>query len=232
MNRIQKVCILILISMSVFFIYQKTKNTSYTITVIGDQTSLGINSYGIKDYSYIDYIQEDLKKTKEKIMINKDYISKDQNIKSILQTIKQTPNIKRTLSDTDLLILSLGTNDLVYALSLEDKKTPQKLKTITNNIHNQYKDLIQEIKKYYHNQIIIIGYYPLNTDDYYKNKGVKELNKQLKQINQITFIDTEYLLKDRQKYFLNPNSNYPNREAYQVIAQEIIKKTLEKKENI
>ena len=39
---------------------------------------------------------------------------------------------------------------------------------------------------------------------------------------EITYIDTYKLLSNKEKYFSNPNSYYPNKLGYQKIFQEII----------
>ena len=230
MNRLLKLCFLIIISLSVFFIYKDTKNSSYRVTILGDRESLGINSYGIKEYSYIDYIKEYLEEKKDKVTINKDYLEKDNTIKEVLSKLKDTPNLKRALYDTNILVISLGYNDYLYSLSLEEEITNSKLNQILLEIDNNYNELIDEIRKYYHNKIVVVGTLPKTNT--IKEIGTKEINKILKNNPEIIYIDTEELLKNRKKYFSNPKSIYPNNDGYIVISKEIIKKTLENKENI
>ena len=228
MKRLLKLLFLIMLSLSVYDIYNKNKNTNYVVTTIGDKLSLGINSYGIKDTSYIDYYKEELLKTKDKVEIMDKYSSPDKTIKETLEEIKNIPELKRVLYDTDILILTIGYNDLLYGLSLEENKNYNTLQKITEEIQKNYEKLIKEIRKYYHEEIIIIGYFESNTDDYYKNKGIELLNRELKSQEEITYIDTTFLTKKRTKYFSNPKSYYPNREGYDAIASKIIQKTLEK----
>ena len=232
MKRLIKLVVLLIISLSVFFIYNQTINSSYTITSIGDKLSLGYNSYGIKEYSYIDFIKEGYEKEKDKVNINQEYSSIDQTIKNTLNIIKNTPNIKKVLSDSNLLIITLGYNDLLVSISMEEEMSPSKLNKILEEIDKNYQELITEIKKYYHNDIVVVGYYSPNINDYYKEKGIQELNKILQNNQNIIYIDTNNLLKDREIYFQNPKSYYPNHYAYDSIAQKIIRKTLENKENI
>ena len=232
MKRLIKLVVLLIISLSVIFIYNQTNNSSYTITSIGDKLSLGYNSYGIKEYSYIDFIKEEYEKEKDKVNINQEYSSTDQTIKNTLNIMKNTPNIKKVLSDSNLLIITLGYNDLLVSISMEEEMSPSKLNKILEEINKNYQELITEIKKYYHNNIVVVGYYSPNINDYYKEKGIQELNKILQNNQNIIYIDTNNLLKDREKYFQNPKSYYPNHYAYDSIAQKIIRKTLENKENI
>ena len=55
MKKLLKLLFLIFIILSVFFIYIKTKDSKYTILSLGDNLSLGIDSYGMKGPSYIDF---------------------------------------------------------------------------------------------------------------------------------------------------------------------------------
>ena len=94
MNRPTKLLILILLSMSVLIIYNETNNRNYNILNIGDSISLGTNSYGIKDYSYIDYYKDYLENNKYKVIVNNNYSNKELSIKELLQEIKTSPSIK------------------------------------------------------------------------------------------------------------------------------------------
>lgn len=232
MTRKTKLLILLLLSLSVFIIYQETSHSMYQMTSIGDGLSLGINSYGSKDYGYIDYVEEELKKQNDKVVTNTDYSKKDQSLKSITTLIKQTPKIKKILSESDLLIITLGYNDLLYSLSIEESLTEQKFEKIMVEIKRNYEECIEEITKYYHNSIIVVGYCETNSTEKYKRKGILELNKILKENQKITYIDTQNLLKRDPNFFSNPNSYYPNRLGYYEISRKIIQKTLENQENI
>lgn len=223
MKKILKLLFLVIISLSVYFIYLKTNNKTYNFTSIGDNLSLGNDSFNIKNYSYVDYYIEYLKQTKEKVIVNKKYSNKTQTIKNVYLSMKES-DLKRIITDTDCLILTLGYNDLLEGLSLlEDKNNYKK---VIDEIKENFKLLIKEIRKYYHEEIIVIGYYKSNTDDYYINKGIKELNNILRNEN-VIYIDTYHALNNS-KYFSNPNSYYPNYKGYQRIYEEILRKDLQK----
>lgn len=226
MKKIIKLLILIILSLSVYFIYQQTKNKTITIMAIGDGLSLGINSYGIEEYSYLNYYKDYLEE--ENIILSNNYSKKDLTIKETIETIKNKASIKRDLREADKLFLNIGYNDLIFYLNLEDNITQSKYHKIIRNIEKDFENLIKEITKYYKNEIIVIGYYKSNKDDIYIEKGILDLNNYLKNNHKITYIDTYHILENRNKYFSNPNSNYPNNYGYQRIATKIIEKTLEK----
>ena len=226
MNRKIKLLTLIIMSMSVYFIYNITKNNTINIVSLGDFLTEGITSYGIKDYSYSDYLKLDLESNSIKINLNK-YSNKDMSIDKLLTLIKTTPKIKKDLKEAHILILNIGYNDLLYKLSITEDISIYKLNKIILDIENDYNELIKEIKKYYDNKIIVVGYYKTNSNDFYQNRGISMLNKVLNNEN-IIYIDTYNLDK---KYFNNPNSYYPNNYGYLEIAKKIIKK-LENMKNI
>ena len=215
-----KLLILLLLSLSVYFIHQKTKDTKETILVLGDYLSEGIDSYHSHTYTYIDYYKEYSNKQKVKII---NYSKKDLSLKELLNNLKMTPSLKKDLREANTLLLNLGYSDLVFKLSLEENKNLEK---IIEEIDSIYKELIQEIRKYYKERIMVIGYPSSYKEDYYLNQGIKELNKVLRKelLPTDIFINTYELLKEKEKYFSNPNSNYPNSLAYQIIGKEIINK--------
>ena len=218
MNRPIKLLILILLSLSVYFIYQLTKESNIQILSLGDGLSKGINSYTIVESSHLNYYEEYLKSKKIQVKVISDYSKEDLTIHELLELVKNNNYLKRDLMESHLLFITVGYNDLLYKLSLEDNISIPKLNKIIDEINIEYKELLKEIKKYYKNEIIIVGYPRTNKDDYYLNLGIRKLNRLL---NTNTFIDTYNLLNNGNKYFSNPNSYYPNRLGYKRIYEEI-----------
>ena len=228
MKKLFKLLFLIFIILSVFFIYIKTKDSKYTILSIGDNLSLGIDSYGIKGPSYIDFYKNYILKKKETVIKNDQYSRKDLTINALLQELKENNNLKKDLSSANILILTVGYNDLIYKINLNENINSDILKKEVQEIQKDYLNLLKEIRKYYKNKIVVIGYFASNKTDYYINTGIKELNKTLQSAKNITYIDTYDLLKPKRKYFSNKNSYYPNLQGYLRISKKIIIKTLEK----
>ena len=218
MNRPIKLLILIILSFSVYFIYQNTKESNIQILSLGDALSKGINSYTIVEYSHLNYYEDYLKSKNINVNIISNYSDENLTIHELLELVKNNNYLKRDLMESHLLFITIGYNDLIYKLSLEDDISIPKLNRIIDEINNEYKKLLSEIKKYYKNEIIIVGYPKSNKDDYYLNLGIRKLNRIL---NTNTFIDTYNLLNDRNKYFSNPNNFYPNRLGYEKIYEEI-----------
>ena len=224
MSRPIKLLILIILSLSVYFIYQNTKESNIQILSLGDGLSKGINSYTIVSYSHLNYYKDYLISKNIEVNVIDNYSDEDLTIHELLDLVRNNNYLKRDLMESHLLFITIGYNDLLYKLSLEEDISMPKLNRIIDEINSEYKELLIEIKKYYKNEIIIVGYPKSNKDDYYLNLGIRKLNRIL---NTNTFIDTYNLLNDKNKYFSNPNSFYPNRQGYERIYEEI-KKTLDK----
>lgn len=227
MKKIIKLLSLIIVSISVYFIYINNCNKNIRILNIGDGLSMGINSYGIDDYSYTDYYKEYLNKKNKKVEINNRYTAKDQSIKIFYAILRNNNEVKKDLISSHILIVCLGFNDLLYKISIEQNMNNNKLNKIVDEIDNNYNEMIKEIRKYYKEEIIVIGYYSPNIDNYYIDNGLRKLNRYLKNNKDIVYIDTYNEIKS-EKYLPNPGSYYPNNRAYQLIASKIIAKTLEK----
>ena len=158
-----KLLILIVLSLSVYFIYNYTNKTT-KILIVGDKQITKIKPTF----------------SNNKVIINNKYASKKLSTKDLLKKIKLERNIKRYLIESHYLILSIGYNDLVYDLSLEDNINNHHYNKITESIENDYNKLIKEIRKYYKNKIIVIGYSRSKKEDYYLNIGIRKLNQILK----------------------------------------------------
>ena len=232
MKKKLKLMILILLSFSVYFIYQETKNSNMKIMNIGEGLSQGINSYGIKDYSYVDYYKDYTQKQNQKIIINNTYSKKDITLEELLEKIKNDPKLKRDLRESHKLFINIGYNDLIYKMCLQERMNDSNFNIMMQEIKNDYNKLFKEIRKYYKNDIIVIGYYQSNKDEYYTNKGIRKINEILENNKEITYIDTYQLLSNRKKYFSNPNSYYPNSFGYDAIAKKIITKALDNSKKI
>ena len=228
MKKLLKLLLLIVVCSSVFYIYQNTKNSKYNIVNIGDELSISINSYGIKDYSPVSYYKNELLKTHKKVNINNKYSEYENSILLMLEKIKNDNYLKKILSSSNQVIITLGYNDLIYKLNVSDELNSSKFYKIIKEIELNYNNLIKEIRKYTQKEIIVILYPDTYKEDYYLKKGIVYLNQLLKNNKEITYIDTYDLLNDRKKYFSNPYSYYPNRYGYIEISREIIRKTLEK----
>lgn len=231
MNRKQKLLILILLSLSVYFVYQITNKKNFTYIVLGDSFSMGKNSYGGYTYGYEDYLLDYLKKEKEVQFIDF-YTSKNENINTLYNKFlkddievinNKSYNLKRILTESDIVTISIGLNDILYEYYIDKSvlKSQYKEDKLVDSIYKNFKNLMNEVIKYTSN-IYVLGYPERN--EY--SSLIKKINYKYKlycKNKKIEFVDTNNLL-NKWEYFDNTNTIFPNTKGYKKISQKIIKK--------
>ena len=222
------ILLIILIIPTIYIIYIFNNNHNINYTSLGDGYAQGINSYGIINYSYSDYLKDYLLDINKLGNYNNEFSYKNATINSLYNDIITNKhinnnNLKQLLRNTDILTLSIGLNDLLFKLSIEDNIK----KDIYKEIKYEYDLLIKEINKYYHKDIYVIGYYatPKVNHNY-----INELNKILKSNKKIIYINTAFINKNSNKYLLNSNNIYPNHQGYKEISNKLISKISKKLE--
>ena len=130
-------------------------------------------------------------------------------------------NIKHILTESSVIIMSIGLNDLLYKITLSNQKIST-INTIVDEVYDNLKNLLNEINKY-NDKLCIVGYYESNKYNYKINYAITKYNELIKNTKNITFIDTNSYLKDS-KYLENPYSYYPNTQGYQQIYSKILSK--------
>lgn len=238
-SRKTKLLILIVMSLSVFFIYKATNHHNITYTVIGDTISTGIDCYGQRDYGYSDYIKDYLTDINKLKSYSNEYTQEDMTIDSLYNTLlspekmsenDKKSNLKTILRDSDYITLSIGLNDLLYKLSLTADFTEENLDLIITEIAQSFNNLIDEIRKVYNQEIFVIGYYDINKDNKFLQLAIKKLNNIYKRNPNIIYISTTELAENPNVFLPNPNSYYPNYKGYQLISNKIITKIAKKLE--
>ena len=221
----------ILILLSTLLIFKNNDKNNITYVSLGDGYAKGKDSFGINSYSYGDYIKDKLIKNNE----YKDYINfytdDDMTINKLKNYIinsnynvskKQKKSLKGYLQEADFLTLSIGLNDLKFK-SINEDLDSKKMNTSLEKIESEFNDLIKEIKKYYKKDIYVIGYPNNSLDSYYLAISIRKYNEFLENNKDIIYISPKELEIDRNKYFLNPKSNFYNTKGYEVISTKIYK---------
>lgn len=224
--------LVIIIFISLITIYNYTNYNNITYLSLGDGYAKGKNSYGIDEYGYSDYIKDNLKKdNKLKEYVNC-YSSDNKTIKELYNDIcynKEIDNngkkmlLKEKLQEADILTLSIGINDLISNISLEENIDYKKIIKIEKGIEEEFNNLINEIKKYYKHDIYVVGIPNINIKDYYLSMAIRKYNEFLKLNKNIIYIPINDLEYNKEKYFFNSKSNYYNSDGYFLIADKIYK---------
>ena len=132
----------------------------------------------------------------------------------------KTISIHQLLKQSDIVIISIGMND-IYA-KLEDD--PKNMYTYLNEMVNNMELILDEISRYKNAKIIVLGYYNIFDK---KNDLFIYINYKIKRITEkhdYIYIDTNKNLNNNQKYLLKNNQFYLNDHGYQEINELIVEK--------
>ena len=230
MHKLIKLAVLILSVPIIFLIYKTTNKNYINITILGDGLSQGINSYETIDYGYGEYLRDYYQNKNLLKNYSKDFTKSDMSIEMLnsyilinkkMNSYNKKDNIKHILTESSVIIMSIGLNDLLYKITLSNQKIST-INTIVDEVYDNLKKLINEINKY-NDKLCIVGYYESNKYNYKINYAITKYNELIKNTKNITFIDTNSYLKDS-KYLENPYSYYPNTQGYQQIYSKILSK--------
>lgn len=235
--KILKNLIIICVVALMLIIYITNKDEKIYYTSIGDGISLGINSNEKIDYGYSDYVKDYLNDIEKIEFYTKKFSNKDKRITDIINDIEDNIKIKennkeitikKVLMKSDLITISIGLNEILYKLNNKDYNDYTMYEYV-DQLLVDYEKLIDTIKKYCKEDILIIGYYnpfinKLNykvANDiiiYSNNKLIDLCNKE-----GLHYVDLYNLFKNNRKMFINVNNYYPNIDGYKLISREIIK---------
>lgn len=219
--KILKILILPIILIITILIINITKNNKIYYLSLGDELSKGINSNNYEDVGYSDLIRDKLK--------IKDYTKEfsDTNIR-VIDLINKIENneeknisIQYALKKSNLITISIGLNEIYskYITKTNESDLYNYIDEIVYNIDYLFKI----IRKINNKNVYILGYYnPIN--DVNLDKYIKYANDKLIQVSNkynVKYIDLHNIFKNN--LHLIYNNIYPNRDGYQLIANEILK---------
>jgi len=210
----KKIIILVFLFLSLYLcyiIYILTENKNTYCLLLGDT---------ISDNQYI-------KKQNKKIKYNNYFVNKDYRIIDLLNIIKyneekQTDNksisIHQKLKKSDIIILSIGMND-IYSKLNDDTKN---IYTYINNMISNMELILKEIARYKHKQVIVLGYYNItnkNNDIFaYLNYKMKKITKKY----HFTYLELNEILKNKEEFLQKKGNYYLNQQGYEEINKFIV----------
>ncbi len=223
--------LLILTLVLTFLIFNNNNKNNITYLSLGDGYAKGKDSYGINDYGYSDYLKDNLEKNNYLKNYINEYSENDMTISKLINYISNSEenvlkthkmSLKECLQEADLLTLSIGINDFKYAFAVLDNLDYQKMNEEIENVEINFNHLINVLKKYYKYDIYVIGYPNNNLESYYLSMAIRRFNNFLATNDRIVYISASEL-ENKNNIFLNPNSNYYNKEGHKIIANKIYK---------
>ena len=197
----KKIILVLFLFLSCYIIYNSTEKKEISCLVIGDL--IADNKY-IKDNNII-------------TEYNNTYINENYRIKDIINIIKYNEelennnkkiSIHRLMKTTDILIISIGMNDIYSKLNDNTKN----IYTYINNMVQDMELLFDKINKYNYKKVIVLGYYNINSNNtdiftylnYKMKKITNKYNYNYIELNNIVKNNSNYLKKDN-NFNLNDN---------------------------
>ncbi len=207
----KKILIVGIIILSIFLIYLTTIDKKVYYLALGDQISLGMTKDGYYELSYTNYIKEYLEEKGKLETYIDDYLTQGYRITDIINDInnnKEIEETKKTLKNAlikaDLITISIGTNDIIAKIDNENKLSKidyNKLYKNINDITNDLDKLLNLIREYCKEDIILIGIY-INTNNEKLNEIINNANEKFKETANkynITYIDLLNTLEKKQE---------------------------------
>lgn len=209
----KKIILILFLFLSCYLIYNLTEEKSLSCLVLGD--TIADNIY-LKDNEII-------------TSYNNNYINKDYRIIDLINIIKYNEEIKvnnknisihRLMKNTDILILSIGMNDIYYKINNDTKN----IYTYMNDMINNMEILLEEINKYSYKKVIILGYYNITNKH---NDLFTYLNYKMKKITNkynYEYLELNNIIKNNTN-LLEKNTNFElNNQGYNEISKIIVEK--------
>ena len=196
-----------------YYIYNITEKKCTNIVLIGDS---------IANNPYLSNIG----------IVNKDFVNNDYHIADIVNILKynqeldinnKSESIHKLLKQSNIVIISIGMNDIYYKLNNDSKE----IYTYLNDMIDSYEDILKVISYYDYDEVYILGYYNITNE---KNDIFNYINYKLRKIvdkYDYKYIDLNKILynndifyKKNDNFCLN-NSGY--NEIYELIVENLKK---------
>ena len=223
----KKILIIGIIVLSVFIIYLTTLDKKVYYLALGDEISLGLTSNGYYEKNYTEYIKEYLE---EKNLLERyinEYTTQGYRITDIINDINNNreiedtnTTIKNALIKADLITLSIGTNDIISKIEDINKLNNIDYNKFKKNIDSIIKDmenLLEQIRNYCKEDIILIGIY-INTNNKKINEIIKLANDKFEEISNkynIEYVNL-YEILSSEEYA------YPTKEDQKIIGENMV----------
>lgn len=213
----KKILLILFLFLSCYIIYAKTYDDKKFYLAVGDGITAGYNDIIINYLDNLDVLKE----------YNNSFINKDYRIKDLIRVIKyneemninnKSVSIHYLLKEADIITLSIGMNDIYYKLNNNTKD----IYSYVNEIVNDMEILLDSIKKYSCNKVIVLGFYNITN----KNNDIfTYLNYKVKSLVETYGYDYIELANIINKEHLQSTDNYYlNEEGNQLISKLIVEK--------
>ncbi len=196
-----------------YYIYKTTEENNLDIVLIGD--SVANNPY--------------LNDIKNVGNINNDFVNNDYHINDIVNILtynqelyisNKTVSIHQLLKQDDIVIISIGMNDIYYKLN----DNLYEIYTYLNEIVYNYDKILNSVNHYNHQKVYILGYYNINNkyNDIFNYVNYK-LRKLADKYGYI-YLDLNKILYNNDNFYVKKDNFYLNNDGYGEIYKLIVEK--------
>lgn len=225
------IIVLAFFSLLVFVSYiQNSNNKDINYTILGDKE---IFSNNLKSVNFSDLISKKLDEENILGFYSKDFIKKDIRIIDVINDIDNNItvdniSIQNILKRTNILLLSIGNNEISYKLSKIDTEinNDAQIYNYLDEIVNDNIKLLEKISHLSKCKIIFLGYYN-NTNNIENNKYYIYINNKIKQLlnnYNSEFIDLFNILNKNDEYLTSTTPVYITNEGNITIYNKIVSK--------
>jgi len=216
----KKIILFIFLGIIVFLIYYFNVDKDITYLSIGDYLSYGVNNYNELDNNYNDpltkYLSTDRKAKYYNYSFSNDYrvvdLIRDINYNNKIKINGKDYTVNNLLIKADIIILSIGMNDIYYQNNLLENKMYDYMDGVLEDLDK----LFGIMRKYSKEKIYVFNYYNVIDNKQVINYVNKNLNSISSKYN-IKVID----ISDLDKYITDENI-YPTNSGYTYIYNQII----------
>lgn len=239
--RFKKTIFISLVVLVIFLTYLFFYDNRINYVVLGDSLAQGVNPYGEVGYSYTDYISEYLEDNGKLKTFIKGYATSGYTTSDLLDDLHNNRkievdgnhvNIRHALRESDLVTISIGANDFLKGINLNDLdlSSTDNYKKRIDNILSDIDLVLREVRKYAKEDVIVVGYYnPFNRlflsyrnslDEIFEYTDIKY--KEVCDKHLSSYVSTYSLFKENSDFLPNPFDIHPNLNGYSAIARLII----------
>ena len=227
----KKILTAIIVVLSVFLIYLGFKDDDIYYVSLGDGLAKGLNQYNQKDYGYTDYIKDYLNKVNKLEVFVDALTDEDDRVIDILNNIKNNAKVlvdgknktfQNVLIKADLLTISIGKNDLISNVNLNTDFSITDLYNKFDKSLVDFEQLYKILREYCKEKIIFIGFYNSTNNDELDEFYIMANKKLASLASNYDIIYVDIFEEFKNNNYLD-NSNYPNKEGYNMISNKIIK---------
>lgn len=227
----KKILTIIIIALAVLLIYLGFKDKDIYYLSIGDSLANGVNSLGVKDYGYADYVKDYLdnndlldnyatltSNNKRSIDLIKDI---EENVKITVGNKEKT--IQNALIKADIITISIGINDLFSNITFNNDFSTNDLYNKLDEVAIDLEKLFKLLRDYSKEEIIFVGFYNCLKDEeleeffYYANDRISKLANSYN----IDYLNI-YEEFNNSSYFDSVIDSFPNKKGYQAISSKIM----------